>query len=268
MENEGTMRFADKTVVITGASSGLGIGMARGFAVEGARVAVIGTNPDRTHASAEAICAAGGVARPYLLDVSQEPDVNAVFAQIIAELGDIDILVNNAGIAAGSILSLLSIDPSELDRVMRVNVYGAIWCARAARESMARRGGGAILNISSISSWLPSGGYSLTKAALNNVTLSLATELSPDKIRVNGLAPGRVESPNSARVVSDEVRSAFIQAQLVRRVGREDDVTATALFLCSDEASFITAQTVMVDGGFLAHSPKVANKSAAEARIS
>lgn len=262
------MRYTDKTVVVTGASSGLGIGMARGFAAEGARVAVIGTNPDRTRASADSITAAGGVARAYLLDVSREPDVNETFAGIAADLGDIDILVNNAGIASGSILSLLSIDPTELDRVMRINVYGAIWCARAARAGMARRGGGAILNISSLSSWLPSGGYSLTKAALNNVTLSLATELAPYNIRVNGLAPGRVESPNTDRVVSDQVRSAFVQAQLVRRVGREDDVTGTALFLCSDEAGFITAQTLLVDGGFLAHAPKVTNGSAAKASVS
>jgi NAD(P)-dependent dehydrogenase (short-subunit alcohol dehydrogenase family) len=268
IEERDLMRFAKKTVVVTGASSGLGVGMARGFAAEGARVAVIGTNLDRTCASANAILSAGGEARPYLLDVSREPDVNETFARIVQELGDIDVLVNNAGIASGSILSLLTIDPSELDRVMRINVYGAIWCARAARESMARRGGGAILNISSLSSWLPSGGYSLTKAALNNVTLSLAAELSADHIRVNGLAPGRVESPNTERVVSDDVRQAFLQAQLVRRAGQEDDVTSTALFLCSSEASFITAQTLLVDGGFLAHSPKIANGSAAKASVS
>lgn len=261
------MRFADKTVVVTGASSGLGVGMARGFAAEGARVAVIGTHPARTEASAEAIRDAGGVARAFLVDVSQEADVTKTFARINAELGEIDVLVNNAGIASGSIMSLMAIDPADLDRVMRINVYGPIWCARAARESMRRRGGGAILNITSLSSWLPSGGYSLTKAALNNVTLSLAAELSPDNIRVNGLAPGRVESPNTDRVVSDEVRSAFLQAQLVRRVGREDDVTATALFLCSDDAGFITAQTLLVDGGFLANSPKVANRSAAKANV-
>jgi NAD(P)-dependent dehydrogenase (short-subunit alcohol dehydrogenase family) len=151
---------------------------------------------------------------------------------------------------------------------MEINVYGPIWCARAVRESMARRGGGAILNITSLSSWLPTGGYSLSKAALNNVTLSLAAELSPDNIRVNGLAPGRVESPNTTRTVSDDVRAAFLQAQLVKRVGKETDITETALFLCSEAAGFITAQTLLVDGGFLAHAPKVANNSAARAKVS
>jgi NAD(P)-dependent dehydrogenase (short-subunit alcohol dehydrogenase family) len=248
------MRFAEKTVVVTGASSGLGVGMAKGFAGEGARVAVIGTNAERTAATVKAIQAEGGVAASYLLDVACEPDVQQVFARIVADLGEI---------ASGSILSLLSIDPAELQRVMEINVYGPIWCARAARQSMGRRGGGAILNITSISSWLPSGGYSLTKAALNNVTLSLAAELSADNIRVNGLAPGRVESPHTSRTVSDEIRRGFLQAQLVKRAGKEIDVTEAALFLCSDAAGFITAQTLLVDGGFLAHAPKVANGAAA-----
>jgi NAD(P)-dependent dehydrogenase (short-subunit alcohol dehydrogenase family) len=262
------MRFAEKTVVVTGASSGLGVGMAKGFAGEGARVAVIGTNAERTAATVKAIQAEGGVAASYLLDVACELDVQQVFARIVADLGDIDVLVNNAGIASGSILSLLSIDPAELQRVMEINVYGPIWCARAVRQSMRRRGGGAILNITSISSWLPSGGYSLTKAALNNVTLSLAEELSADNIRVNGLAPGRVESPHTSRTVSDEIRRGFLQAQLVKRAGKEIDVTEAALFLCSDAAGFITAQTLLVDGGFLAHAPKVANGAAARTSAS
>lgn len=252
-----TGEFAGKVVVVTGASAGLGRTQAEAFATAGATVAVLGTNPERTEASAAAIRERGGKASPFLVDVSDPGAVEATFAQIVADLGGIDILVNNAGYAYGNIYALAAIPDDTLRKVFEVNVFGVVYCTRAARASMASRGGGVIINISSLSSYLPSGAYAATKAAVNSMTMSLAAELSGDKIRVVGIAPGMMETDRAMDTLPTAYTQAYRRTQLASRVGDDHDIANAALFLASDKAGFITGQTLLIDGGFLINAPKM-----------
>ena len=136
-------------------------------------------------------------------------------------------------------------------RLFDVNLFGAVLCARACRPSMAARGGGVMLNQSSNSSYLGVGAYSISKLALNGLTLSLAQELAPDGIRVVGIAPGMVGSEAVLERLEDVHKNAVLGAQLVKRWGRVEDLVGMVLLLCSDDASFATGQTVTVDGGFV-----------------
>jgi 3-oxoacyl-[acyl-carrier protein] reductase len=251
------MSFQDKVVVVTGASAGLGRAQAEAFAGVGAICAVLGTNAQRTEEAVLSIRSAGGRAHGYLVDVGDEASVREVFGQVIMDHQGIDILVNNAAIAYDDIFSLMRIPEAKLRRVFDVNVLGPIFCSRAARASMAARSGGVILNISSISAYMGSGTYSVTKAALNNLTMALATELAPDRIRVVGIAPGMMDSPNSMAALPDEYRVAYRRTQLAPRNGTMADVAEAALFFCSEKAGFVTGQTMLLDGGFLLNAPKM-----------
>jgi NAD(P)-dependent dehydrogenase (short-subunit alcohol dehydrogenase family) len=254
------MEFKDRIVVVTGASAGLGRAQAEAFATEGATVAVLGTNAERTEDVAAGIRAHGGRAGAYLADVSSRDAVEQMFGRIIAELGGIDVLINNAGFAYGNIYSLMAIDDETLRKVFEVNVFGIVHCARAARASMAARGGGTIVNISSMSSYLPSGAYAATKAAVNSMTMSLAAELSPDKIRVVGIAPGMMETDNAMSTLPPAYRDGYRRTQLASRPGTDADIANAALFLASDKAGFITGQTLLIDGGFFINAPKMIGK--------
>jgi NAD(P)-dependent dehydrogenase (short-subunit alcohol dehydrogenase family) len=256
----GAEEFAGKVVVITGASAGLGRAKAHAFAAAGATVAVLGTNPERTEASAAAIRAEGGRARGYLVDVSDVAAVDAVFAKIIADLGGVDVLVNNAGFAYGNIYALASIPDETLRKVFEVNVFGVIYCTRAASASMAARGGGVVINISSLSSYLPSGAYAATKAAVNSMTMSLANELAGENIRVVGIAPGMMATDRANATLSSAYAEGYRRTQLASKVGDDTDIANAALFLASDKAGFITGQTLLIDGGFLINAPKMVGK--------
>jgi NAD(P)-dependent dehydrogenase (short-subunit alcohol dehydrogenase family) len=251
------MEFAGKIVIVTGASSGLGRVQAEAFGAQGATVAVLGTNAERTEAVAADIRAKGGKAQAYLADVSDSDAVERLFARIADELGGIDILINNAGYAYGDIYGLVNISNEALRKVFEVNVFGVVYCTRAARKSMAARGGGVVINISSMSSYLPSGAYAATKAAVNSMTASLGVELKNDKIRVVGIAPGMMGSEKALDTMPDAYTQAYSRIQVASRPGREDDIANAALFLASDKAGFIAGQTLLIDGGFLMNAPKM-----------
>jgi len=163
--------------------------------------------------------------------------------------GGIDILINNAGLHLGNFNETCALPPERWRRILDVNVVGAVLCAKACAPFIRERGGGAILNQSSMAAWRGVGAYSISKLALNGVTVSLARELSVDGIRVNGIAPGYVESEAAKSGLSDDLKQFVLEGQIIKRVGQIGDLVGTALFLCSDEASFITGQTLLVDGG-------------------
>jgi 3-oxoacyl-[acyl-carrier protein] reductase len=243
----GQGRFAGKSVIVTGAGNGIGLRYGEAFAGEGASVTIADIDGEAAGAAAKRIDGS----QPVTVDVADEASVAAMAAAAVERFGGVDVLVNNAGLHMGrfNLCSTLSMD--EWRRLLDVNLLGAVLCARYCRESMARRGGGVILNQSSNSSYLGVGAYSISKLALNGLTLSLAQEFAPDHIRVVGIAPGMVASEAVLERLDDVNKQRVLGGQLIQRWGQTDDLAEVVLLLCSDGASFLTGQTVTVDGGYV-----------------
>jgi len=248
------MRYSQKTILITGAAAGIGRHLASAFAAEGGQVLLADLDETAATHAAQQIVASGGRAMALHMDVADETDVQQAVQRVLAAGGEIDVLLNNAGIAYGDIYQLTTIPADRLRRVLDVNVLGMLFCARACRDSLRRRGG-CIVNTSSMSSYMANGAYGLSKATVNNLTLALADELAGDGIRVNAIAPGLMDSPAAMAHVSAVLQNRIRAAQLVQRQGHMQDVAELALFLASPQtAGFISGQVVLVDGGYLRHS--------------
>jgi len=249
--------LSGKTAVVTGAGSGIGEAIARLFARQGARVAVL----DRDAVAAGAVASSiGGGAHAVPCDVSSAPAVAAAFEDVDRLLGRVDILVNNAGIP--HVGDLEHTTEADLDRVYSVNVKGVYLCAQAAVARMLRQGGGVILNMASIASVVAVPdrfAYGMSKGAVLTMTLSIATDYVKKNIRCNCIMPARVHTPfvDGYLAANYPGREAEMLAQLsayqpMGRMGRPDEVAALALYLCSDEAAFVTGAAYPIDGGVLA----------------
>ncbi len=246
-------RYAGRVAVVTGAARGIGAGIAKRLADEGASLAVLDLDQDAATASAESLGAerAIGVA----CNVSDAASVEAAVSAVVEELGKVDVLVNNAGITRDNLLFKMTED--DWDMVMNVHLRGSFLMSREVQKHMVQHKYGKILNLSSTSALGNRGqaNYSAAKAGLQGFTRTLAIELGPFGINVNAIAPGFIVTDmtdETARRVGFEpeaYRKAAAEATPVRRVGYPEDIAATAAFLCSDEASFITGQTLYVDGG-------------------
>ncbi len=259
-------RLEEKVALITGASRGLGKAMALRFAEEGAAVAVnYLTNSEMAKETCRKIVAASGKAICVQADVAQPSQVKLMVETVSRELGPIDILVNNAGIAKLS--PVLETTQADFDYMLGVNLKGTLCCVQAVARTMMERKYGRILNFSSLAglgtSFPGTGAYAATKAGLIALTKRMAMELGPYNITVNALAPGLIRTDTALQIgilPDDKVRQRVEDAAsraMVGRVGEPEDIANAALFLVSDEASFITAQTLAVDGGrmdFLTHS--------------
>jgi 3-oxoacyl-[acyl-carrier protein] reductase len=234
-------------VIVTGAGNGIGLGYAEAFAAEGASVTIADIDGDAAEAAAERIDGSLAVK----VDVADETSVSEMVAATVGRFGGVDVLVNNAGLHMGRLNLTSTLSLEEWRRLFDVNVFGAVLCARYCRDSMVSRGGGVILNQSSNSSYLGVGAYSISKLALNGLTLSLAQEFAADNIRVVGIAPGMTASDAVLARLEDVHKKMVLDGQLVKRWGKIDDLIEFVLLLCSDGASFLTGQTVTVDGGYV-----------------
>jgi 3-oxoacyl-[acyl-carrier protein] reductase len=250
-------RMSGKMVAITGGGAGIGRTFARRFAEEGAGVVIADVDPAAAEKVVSELEADGHRATPFTMDVTDTEQVTAMVAHASSEFGGIDVLINNAGVHLDHAQLPFTVDAvPQWRRVLDVNVLGALLCAAACRPSMVSRGGGAIVNMSSMAAYGAGGAYAVSKLALNSLTVSLANDFASDGIRVNGIAPGLVDSEAAVAWWNDESRAGragidqmIIGGQMIKRQGRMDDLANVCLFLCSDDASFVTGQTILVDGG-------------------
>ncbi|MEY2926483.1 MAG: hypothetical protein RL367_960 [Pseudomonadota bacterium] len=250
-----TDSLGGKVAIVTGASRGIGRAYAQALAGAGAAVLIADMLEAEGQAVAEAICATGGRALFQRVDVSDPVSTEAMATRAVAEFGGIDILVNNAAMFAslvGGPLSDISIE--RWDRTMAVNVKGPWLCIKAAAPHMRARGGGAIVNQSSISAFGMAYmlDYTASKAAVIGLTKSVASELGHDNIRVNCIAPGGTATEGYAQIMGGNMDIAEERAkssQLIAEMMGPDAMVGTLLHLVSDGARFVTGQTLVVDGG-------------------
>ncbi|MBY0530933.1 MAG: glucose 1-dehydrogenase [Xanthobacteraceae bacterium] len=245
------MRLRDKVALVTGAASGFGAEIARVFAKEGAQVAIVDLNEDGARGVSAEI---GKKSLPIKCDVSSAADVYNAVDKTRAQFGRVDIVINNAGTSHKN-KPMLEVTEPEFDRVFAVNVKSLFHMAHAAVPVMRAQGGGSMLNVGSTAGLRPRPGltwYNGSKGAVNLLTKSMAVELAPDKIRVNGLAPVAGDTPLLPTFLgsdSPEIRAKFLATIPLGRFSKPSDVAAAALFLSSDEAEFFTGVVLEVDGG-------------------
>jgi NAD(P)-dependent dehydrogenase (short-subunit alcohol dehydrogenase family) len=250
-------KLTDKTAVVTGAGSGIGQSVALLFAEQGARVVALDLDLDAAKKTAQG-------AKPETIfavecDVANSASVSEAFAEIDGVLGKLDILVNSAGVA--HVGSLTNTDEEAFDRLYRVNVKGTYLCSRAAVERMLPQSSGVIVNLASIASFIgleDRFAYSMTKGAVLTMTRSIAVDYM-GKIRCNCVAPARIHTPFVDSFLAKnypgkerEMFETLAAFQPIGRMGKPEEVAALILYLCSDEAAFITGAAFPIDGGVLA----------------
>ena len=240
-----------RVAIVTGASRGIGRAIAEIFAREGARVVICGRKQE---ALDQVACEIGPLVKPVACHVGRPDQIENMLAITAREFGQVDILVNNAATNI-SFGPCLEIDESQFDKMIEVNLKSAFRLVKAVAPGMCARGNGSIVNIASIAGLRPqlhSLLYSMTKAALIMMTQSYALELGPKGVRVNAIAPGLIQTTLSEHYWKEEAqRDAVLAKQPIKRLGQPSDVAELALLLASDKGSYITGQTLRVDGGFL-----------------
>jgi cyclopentanol dehydrogenase len=245
-------RLDGKVALISGAARGQGEAEARMFAAEGASVVLGDIRGELGEQVVAEIAAAGGTALFTLLDVSQEADWVRAVELAEGTYGKLDILVNNAAIIG--LEGIMDTSIELWNRVLAVNQTGTFLGMRAAIPALRRAGGGSIVNISSVLATMGSGNsasYTASKGAVTALTRTVSIELATENIRVNAVHPGGVETPMAVECLGDDVeaRRALIATHPIGRIGEPEEIAAGVLFLASDEASFVTGATLVIDGG-------------------
>jgi 3-oxoacyl-[acyl-carrier protein] reductase len=245
-----TDRLAGKVAIVTGAAHGIGRAIAERYGAEGATVVVSDIDVAAADDVAQGINKRGGAAVAIETDVSDSAAVDRLFDETLARFGTVDVLVNNAGLTDTE-RHFLDGDEAWWDRIHAVNLKGAFLCGLRAAKHMARRGEGVIINVSSGGASRAHRGnaaYDATKGGIESLTRSMAVDLAPYGVRVNGLIPGSIDS----RGMTPEVKRERGQAIPMGRVGEPEEMTGAAVFLASEDAGYLTGQLVAVDGGILA----------------
>ncbi|MFC0018092.1 3-oxoacyl-[acyl-carrier-protein] reductase [Roseibacillus persicicus] len=243
-------KFQDQVVVVSGAGRGIGLEMAKSFAAEGAKVAVISRNESSCGAAVNAINAEyPGVSRAYAVDVSDGAAVEEMAKTVIADFGKVDILINNAGVTRDGLL--MRMKEEDWDVVLDTNLKGAFSMTKAFQRPLMKSGNGRIINVSSVIGLIGNAGqanYAASKAGLIGFTKSVARELAGKKVTCNAIAPGFIAT-DMTDALDEKIIDAILGKIPLKELGNVGDVTALALFLASPEARYITGQVIATDGG-------------------
>lgn len=246
-------KFDGRVAMITGAGAGIGRDSALAFAREGAAVAVVDVRGERAEQTAELIRQAGGQAAAFLCDVRGGEGVEATTAEVLARFGRIDALFNNAGTTRQG--DVVTVSFADWEMVLDVNLRGTFLVSRAVLPHMLARGSGAIINMGSIDGLAGDANmaaYNAAKGAVVNLSRSMAIDFGPRGVRTNCICPGAIGTPAVLKMFTDTVRGAMEAATPLRRIGRPGDIASLAVFLASDDASFINGATMVADGGLMA----------------
>ncbi|MGJ8723626.1 MAG: 3-oxoacyl-[acyl-carrier-protein] reductase [Roseibacillus sp.] len=243
-------KFQDKVVVVSGAGRGIGLEMAKSFAAEGAKVAVISRNESSCGAAVNAINGEfPGASKAYAVDVADGAAVDAMSKTILADFGSIDVLINNAGITRDGLL--MRMKEEDWDAVLDTNLKGAFNMTKAFQRPLMKSSQGRIINVSSVIGIIGNAGqanYAASKAGLIGFTKSVARELAGKKVTCNAIAPGFIAT-DMTDGLDDKIIEAILGKIPLKELGNVADVTALALFLASSDARYITGQVVATDGG-------------------
>jgi NAD(P)-dependent dehydrogenase (short-subunit alcohol dehydrogenase family) len=252
-QEESNMTFAGKVAFVTGGAIGIGYAIAEALADAGAGIAIADIDDAAAHAAAARLGEKGVPTCAVTCDVAEPDSVEKAVARVVAALGGVDLLINNAGLHLPHYTKpVTELSVEKWRRLLDVNLLGIIHCAKACREPMRLRGGGVIVNIASMAAFKAQNAYGISKLAVRGLTVALAGELGDDGIRVCGVAPGFVDSDTAMREFPEERRLRYVnEVQFIKRQGHVQDIANAVRFLCSDEASFVTADTLLVSGGAL-----------------
>lgn len=248
------MRLQGKTALVTGATSGIGQAIVEAYAHEGARVAVVGRNEQRGKQVVEAIRTANGSATFFAADLTAKKDIDRLVKEVAETFGLVDILVNNAGIYPHG--PTAQVDEATCDAVITTNLKGPFFLSAALLPHMAERGSGKVINITSGAAHFGISGqalYSASKAAVTLLTKAWAAEFGPNGVNVNAIAPGATYTPGTTSTTSqEEILEQLVRGIPARRIARPTEMVGAAVYLASDEASYVHGITIPVDGGSIA----------------
>jgi NAD(P)-dependent dehydrogenase (short-subunit alcohol dehydrogenase family) len=252
------MRLQDRVAIVTGGGRGIGKGIASEFIKEGARVVIADVDDDTARETEQELSSAGGTVKAVHCDVSQEMDIRSLLDETEASFGSLDVLVNNA--ALGVYLSVVDATAEDFDRAVAVNLRGVFLCIKHAVPLLRKGAGRSIINIASVHSVQNVGGtapYAATKGGVAALTRAAAIDLAPDRIRVNAICPGWIDTPLIRGIFEEsgdleESRRAVERRQLLGRLGMPEEIGRAAVFLASEDSSYITGSLLFVDNGMTA----------------